>query len=107
GGGTWLKLHHAPLPNIGARIFFRFIIATIGGLKLFTEPYLFQPLKQQATGGSARQYQTVAMYLYEKAFGGGQFKFGYAAAIAWMLFLAIAVISLLNFLIVRRIRSAV
>ena len=58
------------------------------------------------TGGSGRQYQTVAMYLYEKAFGGTQFKFGYAAAIAWCLFLLIAVISLVNFLLVRRIRSA-
>ena len=57
-------------------------------------------------GGSARQYQTVSMYLYEKAFGGTQFDFGYAAAIAWCLFLLIAVVSFLNYLLVRRIRSA-
>ena len=107
GCGTWRQLYHVTIPNIRPTIIFTVIISTIGGLQLFTEPYLFQPLKQQATGGSARQYQTVAMYLYEKAFGGSEFKFGYAAAIAWMLFLAIAVISLINFLIVRRIRSAV
>ena len=58
------------------------------------------------TGGSDRQYQTVAMYLYEKAFGGSEFKFGYASAIAWSLFLLIAAISLVNYLIIRRIRSA-
>jgi cellobiose transport system permease protein len=46
------------------------------------------------------------MYLYEKAFGSSQFKFGYAAAIAWCLFLIIALISLVNYLLVRRIRSA-
>jgi len=46
------------------------------------------------------------MYLYEKAFAGTQFDFGYAAAIGWALVLLIAVISLVNFLIVRRIRSA-
>ena len=34
------------------------------------------------------------------------FQFGYASAIAWSLFLLIAVISLVNFLIVRRIRSS-
>ena len=62
--------------------------------------------KQGALGGSARQYQTVAMYLYEKSFGTTQFKFGYAAAIAWSLFLIIVLISLVNFLLVRRIRSA-
>ena len=67
--------------------------------------YLFEPLKQGATGGSARQYQTVVMYLYEKAFAGTQFDFGYAAAIGWALFLLIGVIALVNLLIVRRIRS--
>ena len=46
------------------------------------------------------------MYLYEKAFGSTQFKFGYASAIAWCLVLLIVVVSLVNFLIVRRIRSA-
>jgi cellobiose transport system permease protein len=46
------------------------------------------------------------MYLYEKAFGSSQFKFGYAAAIAWCLFLIIVLISIVNFLLVRRIRSA-
>ena len=51
-------------------IIFTVIISTIGGLQLFTEPYLFEPLKQGATGGSARQYQTVVMYMYEKAFAG-------------------------------------
>ena len=45
------------------------------------------------------------MYLYEKAFAGTQFNFGYAAAIGWALFLLIAVISLVNFLIIRRIRA--
>ena len=87
-------------------IIFTVIISTIGGLQLFTEPYLFQPVKNGAMGGSARQYQTVSMYLYEKAFGSSQFKFGYAAAIAWSLFLIIALISLVNYLLIRRIRSA-
>ena len=45
------------------------------------------------------------MYLYEKSFGSSQFDFGYAAAIGWALFLLIGVISLVNFLIVRRIRT--
>src|SRR5262249_13504309 len=85
---------------------FTVIISTIGGLQLFTEPYLFEPLRSGSTGGSARQYQTVVMYLYEKSFGSSQFKLGYASAIGWALFMLIAVISLVNFLIVRRIRSA-
>ena len=86
-------------------IIFTVIVSTIGGLQLFTEPYLFQPIVQTGTGGSARQYQTVVMYLYEKSFGSSQFKFGYASAIGWCLFLLIALISFVNFVIVRRIRT--
>lgn len=101
------QFFHITIPMLRPTIIFTVIISTIGGLQLFTEPYLFEPLHYGATGGSDRQYQTVAMYLYEKAFAGSQFKFGYASAIAWCLFLLIAVISAINFLIVRRIRSAV
>lgn len=106
GARPWRQFVHVTIPMIRPTIIFTVIISTIGGLQLFTEPYLFQPIKNTASGGSGRQYQTVAMYLYEKAFGSAQFDFGYAAAIAWCLFLLIAVISLVNFLVVRRIRSA-
>jgi cellobiose transport system permease protein len=106
GARRWKQFWHITVPMIRPTIIFTVIISTIGGLQLFTEAYLFQPVKQGALGGSGRQYQTVAMYLYEKAFGSTQFDFGYASAIAWCLFLLIAVISLVNFLIIRRIRSA-
>ena len=106
GARTWRQFVHVTIPMLRPVIIFTVIISTIGGLQLFTEPYLFQPVKGAGTGGSARQYQTVAMYLYEKAFGSTQFDFGYAAAIAWCMFLLIALIAFLNYLLVRRIRSA-
>jgi cellobiose transport system permease protein len=106
GARAWKQFLHVTVPMLRPTIIFTVIISTIGGLQLFAEPYLFEPLKQGATGGSARQYQTVVMYLYEKAFAGTQFKFGYASAVGWALFLLIALISLVNFLIVRRIRTA-
>ena len=106
GARSWRQFIHVTVPMIRPTIIFTVIISTIGGLQLFTEPFLFQPVKSGSTGGSGRQYQTVAMYLYEKAFGGTQFDFGYAAAIAWCLFMLIAVISFVNYLLIRRIRSA-
>jgi len=106
GAKPWRQFRYVTIPLLRPTIIFTVIVSTIGGLQLFTEPYLFEPSAQGSTGGSARQYQTVVMYLYEKAFAGTQFDFGYAAAIGWALFLLIAVISLINFLIVRRIRSA-
>ena len=107
GASKWQQFRYVTIPQLRPTIIFTVIVSTIGGLQLFTEPFLFSnDPSSGVTGGSGRQFQTVTMYLYEKAFGGGEFKFGYASAIAWCLFLLIVVISLVNFLLVRRIRSA-
>ena len=66
-------------------IVFVTLISTIGGIQLFTEPLLFNSGANAITGGTTRQFQTLTMYLYEKAFTGHEF--GYAATIAWVLFL--------------------
>jgi cellobiose transport system permease protein len=47
---------------------------------------------------------TVTMFLYELGWG-NQRSFGRAAAVAWLLFLIILVIGLINFTITRRIAS--
>jgi cellobiose transport system permease protein len=106
GAKGFRQFIHVTVPMLRPTILFTVIISTIGGLQLFTEPYLFQPQVSGGTGGSARQYQTIVMYLYEKFLGSTQFKFGYAAAIAWCLVLLIALFGLVNYLLVSRIRSA-
>ncbi|MFL5943194.1 MAG: carbohydrate ABC transporter permease [Gaiellaceae bacterium] len=106
GARGFKQFLHVTVPMLRPTIIFTVIISTIGGLQLFTEAYLFQPTVSGGTGGSNRQYQTIVMYLYEKFLGSSQFKFGYAAAIAWCLVLLIALFGLLNYLLVSRIRSA-
>jgi cellobiose transport system permease protein len=80
------------------------VISTIGGIQLFTEPLIFNSGANAITGGTTRQFQTLAMYLVEQAFT--RQKFGYAATIAWFMFLFIAVVAAFNLLVLRRIRSA-
>lgn len=91
------------IPMLRPTIIFVVTISTIGGLQLFAEPLMFSSGSGGYTGGTLRQYQTVTMYLFENMFT--RFNFGYAAAVAWMLFLLIVVAALLNYLIVRRIDS--
>ena len=50
GASTWRQLFHITIPSLRPTIIFTVVISTIGGLQLFTEPYLFQPLKQAGTG---------------------------------------------------------
>ena len=52
-------------------------------------------------GGSQRQYQTIAMYMYENSIDNVS-RAGYGAAVAWTLFLMIIVASFANYLLVRR-----
>ena len=52
GARRWRQFVHITIPMLRPTIIFTVIISTIGGLQLFTEPYLFQPVKGAGTGGS-------------------------------------------------------
>lgn len=81
---------------------FVIITATVGGLQIFTEPKLFNP-SSSTLGGPNREYQTTVLYLWDLAFNRGDF--GKASAVAWLLFLIIVLVGVLNFLISRSIAS--
>ncbi|KGM13034.1 carbohydrate ABC transporter permease [Cellulomonas bogoriensis] len=90
------------VPMLRPTIIFVIVTATIGGLQIFDEPRLFDQLGQ---GGADRQWMTMTMYLYELGWG-AQKSFGRASAVAWLLFVLIVVIGLINFALTRRIASA-
>jgi cellobiose transport system permease protein len=104
GAGAWRQFWSITVPMLRPTLLFVVIVSTIGGIQLFTEPLLFNSGAGALAGGSQRQFQTVAMYLVQEAFPGQDF--GYAAAIAWVLFLLIAVVSVVNVWLITRIRSA-
>jgi ABC-type sugar transport system permease subunit len=104
GAGGWRQFLSITVPLVRPTLIFVVIVSTIGGIQLFTEPLLFNAGAGALAGGTQRQFQTVAMYLVEEAFPGQDF--GYAAAIAGVLFLLIAVISAVNVWLISRIRSA-
>ncbi len=104
GAGSWRQFRSITIPLIRPTLIFVVIVSSIGGVQLFTEPLLFNAGAGALAGGTQRQFQTVAMYLVEEAFPGQDF--GYAAAIAWVLFLLIAIVSVVNVWLITRIRSA-
>ncbi|WP_245570900.1 carbohydrate ABC transporter permease [Glaciibacter superstes] len=101
GAGAIRRFFTMTIPSIRPTMIFVIITATIGGLQIFTEPRLFDPV---TAGGSARQFQTTVLYLWEMAFF--RQDFGEASAIAWLLFLIIVAIAIVNFFISNRIASA-
>lgn len=88
------------VPMIRPAILFTVIVSTIAGMQLFTEPLIFGQGTFAISGGSLRQFQTLSMFMFEKAFR--DFDYGYGSAVAWMIFLLITVLALVNFLITRR-----
>ncbi|WDZ87673.1 carbohydrate ABC transporter permease [Micromonospora cathayae] len=91
------------VPQLRPTIIFTLIISTIGGLQLFTEPLLFTSGAGGISGGSEGQFQTITMYLLDVM--NTRFRWGYAGAVALVLFLLIAFMSVVNYLLARRISS--
>src|SRR5690606_3967249 len=88
--------------QIRATIIFVVITSTIGGLQIFDEVRMYDAY---GLGGPDKDWMTTVVYLYDVAWG-TQKNFGRAAAVAWLLFLLIVVIGMINFLATRRIATS-
>jgi len=103
GAGAIRRFFSVTLPLLRPTLIFVVITSTIGGLQIFTEPKLFDAMPGSNNGGATNQFQTITLYMYQTAFETQHL--GYASAIAWVLFLIIIVIAVINFLLTRRIAS--
>ncbi|GII75232.1 sugar ABC transporter permease [Sphaerisporangium rufum] len=94
GAGPWQRFRSVTLPMISSALFFVVIINTITSLQMFDQVYTMffgNQIAQQSSGDAALFY---VVYLFQQAF---QFlHMGYASALAWLLFLVIAVITLIQ-----------
>jgi cellobiose transport system permease protein len=74
------------------------VVSTIGASQLFGEPLLFGG--GLANGGAANQYQTLGLFMYQQGWQFGQL--GRAATVAWVMFVLIIGLVLLNAGLARR-----
>ena len=101
-GANWARrFFFITIPQLRPTIIFVIITATIGGLQIFDEPRLYD---QNGLGGEDQQWMTMTIYLYK--LGWTQLNFGRAAAVAWLLFLVIVAIGLVNLAVTRRIATS-
>jgi len=100
GAGWWHQTRHVTLPMISPALFFVTLVNTIAGFQAFTEAYTAYFGAGNSTYGNdgALFY---AIYLFQQAF---QFlHMGYASALAWLLFVIIAIFSAIQVVISRRL----
>ncbi len=89
GAGKWAQFRYITLPMISHVTFFNLVLGIIGALQVFTDAYVI------TGGGPNNATLFISVYLYRHAF---QFlNFGYAAALAWVLFLIVMVLTLFVF----------
>lgn len=89
GATGWQRFRYITLPQLRPVTLFATVITTIGYLQVFEEPFVM------TRGGPLDSTLTVAMVIYEQGFN--FFHLGYASAIAYMLFLFIAVLAFIQF----------
>jgi multiple sugar transport system permease protein len=93
GAGRWQAFRYVTLPMLRPTILFMLVITTIGYLQLFEEPFVM------TAGGPLDATLSVTMYMYQQGFP--FFHQGYAAAIAYVLFVIVAVVAFLQFRFLR------
>jgi cellobiose transport system permease protein len=98
GATKWQQFIYVTLPQLKNTITFVLVVGTIGGLQVFAEPQ-----QLAADGGSSKQFLTLTLFLYNQAFVNN--KYGYAAAIGIAITIIVLIISVINFLITRRISN--
>ncbi|MCU1508684.1 MAG: spermidine/putrescine transporter permease [Glaciihabitans sp.] len=92
GAGPIRQFFSITVPMISGALFFNVIVLTIAALQVFDQAYLLFYRDQVQAAPEASLFYGV--YLFQQAFR--QFNFGFAAAMAWLLFLIILLISLVQ-----------
>lgn len=93
GAGMWGQFRSITLPLLRPVLLFVTVITSIGFLQVFAEPFVM------TNGGPLNRTLTVSIYLYQQGFN--FFNQGYASAMAYVMFLAIVLLSVVQFYLLR------
>lgn len=91
GATAWQRTRHVTVPLVSPQILFMLIMGVIGATQYFTQAWVMS----SGTGGPANSTMLYPMYLFQNAFQ--FFKMGYACAMAWLLFVAVVVMTTILF----------
>lgn len=89
GANAWQQMTHITLPMLTPVIFFNLVMGLIHAFQYFTQAYVM------TRGGPVDSTLFYALYLFQQAFS--YLNFGYASAMAWVLFVVVLALTLLVF----------
>jgi multiple sugar transport system permease protein len=88
GAGWWRKTLHVTIPLMTPTILFNLVMAMIGSFQVFTQALIM------TDGGPADATLFYMLHLYRNAFE--YFRMGYASALAWVFFLIVFALTMLQ-----------
>jgi len=95
GANAWMRFRHVTLPAIAPTVLLVAILTVAGMFQLFAEPYVM------TQGGPARSTVTVLYFMFEEGFK--WWNLGSGAAVAFILFLCILIVTLIQLKFARRV----
>ena len=90
GASNWKTFWHITVPLLKPTIIMTTIMSINGTLQLFDESM------NLTMGGPANATITMSHYIYNNSFGQGVSNFGYASAMSFLVFVLVAILSLIN-----------
>ena len=94
GADRWDRFRHVTLPMLSPTLFFMLVLGVIWSFQVFTTAYVM------TGGGPAESTLFYMLYLYRRAFV--FLDMGYAAAMAWILFIVVLTLTLVQFRLANR-----
>ncbi len=94
GAGPFRRFWHVTVPMLSPYILFNSIVGVIATMQVFAEAYVM------TGGGPVDSTLFYAFYLFRQAFQ--FFQMGYASALAWILFVAVLLLTLLQLRVSKR-----
>ncbi len=99
GAGRWRRFFSITLPLLRPILLYVAITSLIGGIQMFDLPFL---MCNGVNGDPYGSTQTAVMYLYKFGFATRPKQVGYASAIAYVLFLLILIVSMIQFKVMNK-----
>jgi len=94
GAGRWARFRHITLPLLSPSVFFVVVISLINNLQVFDQVWVM------TNGGPAGATSVIVERIVRNAFSYGQM--GYAAAMSWVFFAALLIVTVIQFRLQRR-----
>jgi multiple sugar transport system permease protein len=91
GAGPLQRFRKITIPMLSPTIFFNLVMAVIGSFQTFDSAFVISTARGGAIGSPLKSTLFYMLYLYDQAFS--NLRMGFAAAMAWLLFAVILIVT--------------